>query len=231
MILENLSQAIKRQNWFAVVLELLIVIVGVYVGIYIGDTFNERALQLKIHRSLDVLQAQLEDDLKDLDEVVEYQSRQQELYLALANLLSDPVIDQEAYAVAYEEVLNINRTFFPNRSQYESIRDLGYLPEIEDAGLQLQLSSLFEQVYRRHDVNAELIDDEAVYHEHVWDTYWDRIGMDFIDRSPEAIIRLRNGNRSMVGTSYYYLKILVEEVRPQIEQTIDSLRAYRTQGK
>jgi len=40
MILKTLSQAIKQQNWFAVVLELLIVIVGVYVGIYIGDTLT-----------------------------------------------------------------------------------------------------------------------------------------------------------------------------------------------
>lgn len=226
MILKTLSQAIKQQNWFAVVLELLIVIVGVYVGIYIGDTFNERALRLKIDRSLEVLQAQLVDDLTDLDQVIEYQSRQQQLYLLLTNLLVDPEIDKEAYAVAYEEVLNLNRTFYPNRSQFESIRDLGYLPEIEDADLQQQLSGLYEQVYRRHDVNAELTDEEAVYHEHVWDTYWDRIGRDFIDQSPEAIIRLRNGNRSMMGSSRYYRQILVDEVRPQITQTVEGLKTY-----
>lgn len=166
------------------------------------------------------------DDLSDLDQVIEYQSRQQELYLFLTKLLSDPEIDKEGYAEAYKEVLNLNRTFFPNRSQFESIRDLGYLPEIEDADLQLQLSGLFEQAYRRHDVNAKLIDEEAVYQEHVWDTYWDRVGRDFVNQSPEAIIRLRNGNRSMMGSSRYYQQILVEEVRPQITQTIVRLSAY-----
>ena len=119
MILKTLAQAVKQQNWFAVVLELLIVIVGVYVGIFIGDAFNERVLGLKIDRSLAVLQAQLMDDLTDLDQVIEYQSRQQELYLFLTKLLSDPEIDREAYAEAYKEVLNLNRTFFPNRSQFE----------------------------------------------------------------------------------------------------------------
>lgn len=141
-------------------------------------------------------------------------------------MLVDPEIDKEAYAVAYEEVLNLNRTFYPNRSQFQSIRDLGYLPEIEDADLQQQLSGLYEQVYRRHDVNAELTDEEAVYHEHVWDTYWDQIGRDFIDQSPEAIIRLQNGNRSMMGSSRYYRQILVDEVRPQITQTVEDLKTY-----
>ena len=226
MILESLSHAVKRQNWFAVALELLIVILGVYIGIYIGDAFNEKAVKLKINRSLGVLQAQLVDDLTDLDQVIEFQSRQQKHFQKLADLLSDQEIDEEAYAVTYEQVLLLNRTFFPNRSQFESIRDLGYLPEIEDANLQLQLSGLFEQVYRRHDVNALLIDQEAVYHEHLWDQYWDRIGQEFIDSDPIAIIRLRNGNKSMFGTSRYYEQILVEEVRPKIVLTIESLGDY-----
>lgn len=158
--------------------------------------------------------------------MIEFQSRQQEHFQKLADLLSDSEFDEEAYAATYKQVLLLNRTFFPNRSQFESIRDPGYLPEIEDANLQLQLSGLFEQVYRRHDVNALLIDQEAVNHEHLWDQYWDRIGQGFIDNDPTAIIRLRNGNRSMFGTSRYYEKILVEEVRPKIVLTIKSLDDY-----
>lgn len=104
---------------------------------------------IKIDRSLVALRAQLTDDLKDLDQVIDYRSRQQELYLLLTKLLSDQEIDEQAYAEAYTEVLDLNRTFFPDGSRFESIRDPGYLPEIENADLQLQLSHLFEQVHRR----------------------------------------------------------------------------------
>lgn len=41
MILQNLSKAVREQNWFAVVLEFVIVIAGVVIGFQI-NAWNER---------------------------------------------------------------------------------------------------------------------------------------------------------------------------------------------
>ena len=49
MILRRLSQHIKDQNWFAVALDFVIVVVGVFLGIQIGNWNTDLALNRKAH--------------------------------------------------------------------------------------------------------------------------------------------------------------------------------------
>ncbi|MCP2671029.1 hypothetical protein NHF40_08840 [Maricaulaceae bacterium EIL42A08] len=56
MILQNLTKAIRDQNWFAVGVEFLIVIAGVVIGFQIqgwnenrADRFEERSLLMRLH--------------------------------------------------------------------------------------------------------------------------------------------------------------------------------------
>ena len=41
MILRRLGNALREQNWFTVVLEVLIVVVGIFFGLQVDD-WNER---------------------------------------------------------------------------------------------------------------------------------------------------------------------------------------------
>ena len=43
MILRKLAEAIREQNWFTVVLEVAIVVVGIFVGLQV-NTWNEARL-------------------------------------------------------------------------------------------------------------------------------------------------------------------------------------------
>lgn len=48
MIIQRLSQHLRSQNWFAVLLDLLVVIVGIYIGLQVdawNSSRNERALE------------------------------------------------------------------------------------------------------------------------------------------------------------------------------------------
>ena len=47
MILDRLSRAFRQQNWFAVAIETLIVIVGVVVGFQITAWGNERVSRVE----------------------------------------------------------------------------------------------------------------------------------------------------------------------------------------
>lgn len=58
MILRSLAQSIRRQDWFAVVIEFLIVVAGIFVGLQVTD-WNERR-QLR-ERELNYLQRMTED--------------------------------------------------------------------------------------------------------------------------------------------------------------------------
>lgn len=41
MILRKLAEAIRKQDWFVVVLEILIVVIGIYIGLQVDD-WNQR---------------------------------------------------------------------------------------------------------------------------------------------------------------------------------------------
>lgn len=67
MILERLSRAFRQQNWFAVAIETLIVIVGVVVGFQITAWGNARAERAEEQELLRGLQGEFTEVLADLD--------------------------------------------------------------------------------------------------------------------------------------------------------------------
>ena len=67
MILERLSRAFRQQNWFAVAIETLIVIVGVVVGFQITAWGNARAERAEEQELLRGLQGEFTEVMADLD--------------------------------------------------------------------------------------------------------------------------------------------------------------------
>ena len=69
MILQRISQNIKSQNWFAVAVEFIIVVVGVFVGLQVQDwnearkdRVEERVLLSRLHvETLELLETQREE--------------------------------------------------------------------------------------------------------------------------------------------------------------------------
>ncbi len=75
MILARLKNAIREQNWFAVVLEVLIVVVGVVIGFQVTAWGNERANLAEEQELLRGLQAEFAEVVVDLEEQVEKHRR------------------------------------------------------------------------------------------------------------------------------------------------------------
>jgi len=72
MILRDLAHSIRRQDWFAVAIEFLIVVAGIFVGLQVTD-WNERR-QLR-ERELNYLQRMSEDLSKmeaEFHQILEY---------------------------------------------------------------------------------------------------------------------------------------------------------------
>jgi len=66
-ILGRLSQAVREQNWFAVALELVIVVLGVVIGFQVTTWGNEQAARAEERALLQGLQAEFEDVASGLD--------------------------------------------------------------------------------------------------------------------------------------------------------------------
>ncbi|MDX1518052.1 MAG: hypothetical protein R3288_14495 [Woeseiaceae bacterium] len=71
MLLRRVIEHVKAQNWTAVAIDFVIVVVGVFVGLQLGN-WNEARLQRNTEREFLV---QLRDDIADSVRVLESQSR------------------------------------------------------------------------------------------------------------------------------------------------------------
>lgn len=70
MILRNLAKALREQNWFTVVLEVLIVVVGIFIGLQ-ADAWNEvRKDRLSEHRYLERIHDELALDIESIEESI-----------------------------------------------------------------------------------------------------------------------------------------------------------------
>lgn len=54
MILRRFMKHVEAQNWFAVGLDVLVVILGVYIGIYLGELADERTTRIDVQDVLEV---------------------------------------------------------------------------------------------------------------------------------------------------------------------------------
>ena len=52
MLFRRISKHVKEQNWFAVALDFVIVVFGVYIGIQLGNWNEERADQARSQQYL-----------------------------------------------------------------------------------------------------------------------------------------------------------------------------------
>lgn len=76
MIIRRLVQSIREQNWFSVVLEVAVVVVGIFIGLQVDDWNQQRIEQERDQRALalfvDELQLMVEEATFDKDFVNEY---------------------------------------------------------------------------------------------------------------------------------------------------------------
>jgi hypothetical protein len=109
MILRRFTQHVTEQNWFAVGLDLVVVVVGIFLGLQVTQ-WNDARQDLRWEREFyDDLKGDLERDLGHLGAVMEFQSgKGDRLRAALQNLESEGVLAGDEYWDARSG----NATFF-----------------------------------------------------------------------------------------------------------------------
>lgn len=69
MILQRLATSIRKQDWFAVIIETLIVVMGVYLGIQLGNWNAARANAEEYDLAKDRLRSEIVQNIAQLDEL------------------------------------------------------------------------------------------------------------------------------------------------------------------
>jgi hypothetical protein len=228
MILRRFKLHVKEQNWFAVGLDVLVVIFGVYIGIYLGEVASERATRVDVQDALELVRVQLLEDLKAVDTIIAYRQNKLKEPKLLLPLISRDDMDKELVGQKLTEAFDRMFTFFPKSSGYGSMKDSGYLARLDDPQLLEALANLFDQVYVRHVVIADESDEYASFFvRNFIVVYWNIDEPGFIGDEAIARARIKNAVVQFASVSEWYVQFLSASVRPAIADAITAIESYQ----
>ncbi len=168
MILRNLAEALREQNWFTVVLEVLIVVVGIFIGLQV-DAWNEvRKDRLSEHRYLERMYDELALDIESIEESIRIAEIRRDMGQLLLRALDDPALvraDPDEFLRAIEQAAY---TFSPtiNDHTFDEIKFAGNMAIIRDEELRSGLSAYYKLIER--------YDQWAYVRAHAQNSYFDR---------------------------------------------------------
>jgi len=175
MILQSLSKAIREQNYYAVLLEFVIVIAGVVIGFQIQAWNEQRQLREQEAIYLEQVQADLNDMIDHIENRGAWLTRQIENLRISIDALNDCRID-EAAEQALKAALS-GHDFFEVRyvvdSTYQEMLASGALARMDNTELKRRINRIFassrwHEVYVSVDVSpveaaSEVINDAVPF--------------------------------------------------------------------
>jgi hypothetical protein len=148
MILSRISKAIREQNWFAVVLEFVIVIAGVVIGFQVSQWANERAAEVRRAAALDRLHDEAEQVVAYHRQDVELHERMNALRTeAIERLIANDWADADRQDMARGvNSVGILPASFPPRSVYDELINNGEFAEIGSPELRAAIGHYHSQL-------------------------------------------------------------------------------------
>lgn len=227
MIIHRYAQHIKNQNWSAFILDIFVVLIGVYIAVIIGQWDTQRTDKENANQSLMFLHQDLKGDMEQLSiTLTKRENMSAGIELMIKALLESPV--------NVDEVARINQrlddldtpTFFPNKSVYKLMLENGQLINLQDKDLVRNITTLYDYSNNRNDVYAYLSD---IYHDAILRNtrhqYFDRSNETLLIETEIDLGRLRSGLAAQKAYGQGYssflrntLLPLYQKVNKQIEQ-------------
>jgi hypothetical protein len=96
MILRSLTKHVKDQNWFAVGLDFLIVVVGILIAFQVSSIAEERSELATFERQMQALKIEMAENLERYETTIEKNERQFADIAELRSIFSDPDIEASA---------------------------------------------------------------------------------------------------------------------------------------
>ena len=162
MIFKRAVAKLRGQDWMAITIELLIVIIGVFVGIQAANWNQARAERREAERLLGELRPALHNFVNYFDTAKPYyETTNHYADVAFAGWRRDPSVSDEQFVIAAYQASQIY-VLGLNGSSWTAIFGSERLPSIDDAEVRDELASLMTLNYQS--IEAEL---STVYREHV----------------------------------------------------------------
>ena len=225
MILRRFTQHIKEQNWFAVGLDVVVVIFGVYLGIFIGDAVERGTEQNEINRDLASLKTVTTTNIQLATKIVESQIVIRDSFAEAVSLLLDKQVDEDALITAMKKLTTIDTpTFYPDTSNYHTLVSSGYLNKVQPIELRYKITHLYEYTLNRHSDFSKLYDAniDSIYKDTI-SRYWDRNKLQLLTINQVEKDVFRSKLQGQVNYTEGYIAFLEDVVIPPMLALKDSL--------
>ena len=148
MILKKLADAISEQNWFTVVLEILIVVVGIFIGLQVdgwNETRKDRLREIEYLQRIDV---ELEQDIAVFEHGVTLANQRGEYAQLILAALANPDTVRREPIEFVRALVWAGLTYSPivSNHTFEEIKSAGELAIIGDAALRIAITEYYQQV-------------------------------------------------------------------------------------
>ena len=147
MILRRLTRALAEQNWFTVVLEVLIVVVGIFIGLQVDDWNEARKDRAREAEFLDRIDAELALDIDEFDRSIALaETRAGDAELILASL-ADPTLPMRQPTDFVRAIVRAGFTYSAVISDhtFEEIKSAGELGIVRDVNLRASITRYYQQ--------------------------------------------------------------------------------------
>ena len=193
MILGRLSQSIRKQDWFAVLIEFVVVVVGIFAGLQANDWAQERQDRRQEHAALERLFLEAEGAHELLNEYVQRTLRMNQLRRNAVQFADSnaPVPENELPLKIGINTLAMFPPVIPVTVAYDELKSSGQMQLIQSAALRDQIAGFhtelafyeqqrqgfsdganrFQEVYRKHitwDYNPEATTPDILLSTYNW---------------------------------------------------------------
>jgi hypothetical protein len=156
MLLRRIAQHVKNENWFAVFIDFIIVVVGVFIGIQVANWNEERADKLDEQETLIALKSDVLETKTNIEEYLKSVGKGQNHLRQLAEF-SDGQHDDMPITQIDENILNgLYAVYYTttNMLTYLELINTGRIDIISDSEIRRHLKILSDQI-------ADLENEEA----------------------------------------------------------------------
>ena len=147
MILRRLTANLRAQNWTAIAIEFVIVVVGVFIGTQVSNWNQERVEKRETRRLITELGPALKNFLDYFEtSKTYYKTTRAYSETAFAGWRADPKVSEEQFVISAYQASQIY-TFGLNGSSWANIFGADRLREIDDVQMRRGLSLLMTNNY------------------------------------------------------------------------------------
>ncbi|MFT5769546.1 MAG: hypothetical protein ACI9H8_001517 [Lysobacterales bacterium] len=144
MIMRRLGEAIAAQNWFVVIIEIMVVVVGIFIGLQVDDwnesrkdRIDEQVYLQRLHEDV-LLAEQLSSRVRER-RLQRHQELLEILDIVFKRDQRDTITDNECAAIAWSNAYNIN---VASIASLKELTDTGRLGIIRDTNIRKALVEL-----------------------------------------------------------------------------------------